>query len=179
MEENKYSRGKIYKIVSDHTDKIYIGSTCNELHKRMHWHRSSYKKYLRGNGHNSSADILQFDDAKIILMEKYPCEDRNELVARERYYFDLHRDSLCNQKKPAFYDGEKAICNKEWQAKYRENNKIMVNTKKQIYFESHPEIFKTKHTCAICGGQYVINNKSRHLKSKAHINKLTQHNQVE
>ena len=37
---NMYSRGKIYKIVSDCTDKIYIGSTCEKyLSNRLAGHR--------------------------------------------------------------------------------------------------------------------------------------------
>jgi hypothetical protein len=31
--ENKYQRGKIYKLVSSQTDKIYIGSTIQKLRK--------------------------------------------------------------------------------------------------------------------------------------------------
>ena len=29
-ETNRYNNGKIYKLISPHTDKIYVGSTCKQ-----------------------------------------------------------------------------------------------------------------------------------------------------
>ena len=43
-ENNKYQNGKIYKIWSMETDEIYVGSTCQPLHKRMYDHRKSPDK---------------------------------------------------------------------------------------------------------------------------------------
>ena len=40
---NKYAQGKIYAIRSPSTDKIYIGSTCDTLAKRLYGHRVHYK----------------------------------------------------------------------------------------------------------------------------------------
>ena len=38
--DNKYSRGKIYKIISpSHPELVYYGSTCNDLYKRLHQHK--------------------------------------------------------------------------------------------------------------------------------------------
>jgi|GEM_PF-6668335 len=45
---NKYSNGKIYKLVSNHCDKPYIGSTTQPLANRKAGHRSGYKGYLDG-----------------------------------------------------------------------------------------------------------------------------------
>jgi hypothetical protein len=30
-----YSKGKIYKITNDYNNEIYVGSTCDEINKRM------------------------------------------------------------------------------------------------------------------------------------------------
>ena len=38
-----YSKAKIYKIVNDIDDDIYIGATCQALSKRMAEHRKSMK----------------------------------------------------------------------------------------------------------------------------------------
>ena len=45
---NRYENGKIYKIVDVGYNKMYIGSTCESLSKRMERHRASYKHYLKG-----------------------------------------------------------------------------------------------------------------------------------
>jgi hypothetical protein len=86
---NKYHRGKIYKIVSSQTDKVYIGSTVQSLAKRIGGHRCDYKKYLNGNCRKiSSFEIIYFDDAKIYLIEEYKCESKNELERGERHYIE-------------------------------------------------------------------------------------------
>jgi predicted GIY-YIG superfamily endonuclease len=44
-----YSRGKIYKIVCNITNKIYIGSTCEPtLARRLAWHVQDFKKWKNG-----------------------------------------------------------------------------------------------------------------------------------
>ena len=49
MSENKYSRGKIYKIICNVTGLVYVGSTCEPaLARRLAGHRRSYKAYLNG-----------------------------------------------------------------------------------------------------------------------------------
>jgi predicted GIY-YIG superfamily endonuclease len=44
-----YQNGKIYKICSSLTDKIYIGSTTNYLVRRMSDHRSKYIRKKKGH----------------------------------------------------------------------------------------------------------------------------------
>ena len=50
-----YKNGKIYKIVSDLTDKIYIGSTTQPLYKRHSKHKGNYKQYIRVKTANACA----------------------------------------------------------------------------------------------------------------------------
>ena len=66
-----YSNGKIYKIISDQTDLIYIGSTTQQLSKRKQRHKS--------NKDCSSKEILQYEDARIILIEMFSCNCKEEL----------------------------------------------------------------------------------------------------
>jgi hypothetical protein len=42
MADNKYSNGKIYKIVDNTSDKVYIGSTCKSLKQRLTAHEEYY-----------------------------------------------------------------------------------------------------------------------------------------
>ena len=47
--ENKYSRGKIYKLISNQTTDVYYGSTVEpRLTNRLSSHRCNYKLWLNG-----------------------------------------------------------------------------------------------------------------------------------
>lgn len=73
-----YSQGKIYKIVAQ--GKTYYGSTTLPLPMRFNDHKNKQSC--------SSREIVCFEDAKIVLVENYPCETRRDLLMRERYYID-------------------------------------------------------------------------------------------
>ena len=59
-----YSLGKVYKLVSDKTNDIYICSTCQRLLcVRIGEHRTHYKRLLQGNHHYmTSYEILKHED---------------------------------------------------------------------------------------------------------------------
>ncbi len=172
MEEkaNIYQRGKIYKIVSDQTDKIYIGSTTLKyLCARMNQHRMDFKKKEQNkiNGHYcSSSEILKFGDAKIILIETYPCNSKDELHAKEQYYIDLNKAICVNILKA--YDKDTHGKNKSDKDKiYYQRNKEEISEHHKKYYHTHrTEILKT--IICECGKTY-IKNKRRHELSKKHI----------
>lgn len=76
-----YKLGKIYKIVSPSHPEIppYFGSTVQRLSVRMGEHRKNFKQ---GKG-NSSKALMCFPDAIILLVEEFPCENKEQLHARE------------------------------------------------------------------------------------------------
>ena len=76
-----YKQGKIYMIWSPNTDKVYIGSTAQPLHKRFHEH----KRKLTGQKSDTTANeiLLACADARIELIEDYPCATKAELNRRE------------------------------------------------------------------------------------------------
>lgn len=86
-----YSKGKIYKIVCNDTNQIYIGSTITPLIIRLAEHLNGYRKWLR-NPHKyryiSVFPILEKCNFKIELIEEFPCMSDQELKKRERYWFD-------------------------------------------------------------------------------------------
>ena len=118
-----YKEGKIYKIISNHTTDIYIGSTVSTLTKRLSRHK---------HGGSSSSEIIKYGDAKIILIEKYPCNDKDELRMREQYHIDnnkcinkvrSHRtDKYTTEYKQKYRDE-----NKDYMKEWRENNKDYTN----------------------------------------------------
>ena len=84
-------RGCIYKIISDKTDKIYIGSTTQLLPIRLQQHFNSYHSYINGysNTYISSFEIIKLaGNIQIILLESvsYNKLTKLELLTREGEY---------------------------------------------------------------------------------------------
>ena len=84
MEDNKINRfenGQIYKIVSDNTLKIYIGSTCLKLDRRLKLHISSFKLFQNGKlGYNmGSFELLALGEVNIVLLEKKSCQNKKRI----------------------------------------------------------------------------------------------------
>ena len=75
-----YQLGKIYRLVSDQTDQVYIGSTCYKyLSTTLAQHNSNFRLKNKRVGNLSSYNILQHDDCGIILEETFPCNSKDEL----------------------------------------------------------------------------------------------------
>lgn len=88
-----YNNGKIYKLTSQNTDMIYIGSTTQILRTRYRKHRD----YIKNNTNNlSSANMFIWGDCEIQLIENYPCTNKKELLEREQYYIILNSDYCVN-----------------------------------------------------------------------------------
>jgi len=88
-----YNLGRIYKLESYQTEDFYIGSTCQPLCERLAQHKSHYKCFQHGKGHyRTSYEILKYPDAKITLIEYFPCNSKEELEAREgKWIRELNR----------------------------------------------------------------------------------------
>ena len=160
MEENKYQRGKIYKIVDNGYNMTYYGSTINKLCQRMALHRNKYKEFKNDTYHKYSVfDIFYkygIENCKIELVENYPCNNKNELELREGYYI---KNNDCVNKKIA----GRTI--KEW----RQDNKKDIREKKEQYYENNKDILKEKRK----ENKDKINERRRELrKLKKHHHKI-------
>ena len=85
---NRYENGKIYKITDVGYNKCYIGSTCESLSKRMERHRKNYREHTKGQTRKKTTAVDIFNEfgienCKIELIEKYPCNSKEELHKRE------------------------------------------------------------------------------------------------
>jgi hypothetical protein len=178
-----YQLGKIYKIVDNTNGNIYIGSTSQAtLAHRLSKHVSNYKSYLKKTNKNyntSSFEIFQNENFDIILIELYPCNSKDELHARERYYIEtLNCVNKCiptRTKKE--YMKEYCEINKEHikqrQKNYDFNNKEhKAQMSKQYRFNNKEKIRekKNKKTSCSCGGRYSNSHKTRHEESIKHQN---------
>ena len=85
---------RIYKLTSQQTPKIYIGSTKLSLNTRFVLHKTKFKnqvKYITAN------ELLQYQDCKIELIENVHCESRKELQEREKHYIQQYEDRCVNK----------------------------------------------------------------------------------
>ena len=177
MTENKYQRGKIYKLISNKTEDVYYGSTIEvKITNRLSKHRCDYKRWLNGKvRYVTSFEIVKFDDAKILLVENFPCNTIYELTAREQYYID--NNNCINKRrtytglsepdyKHMYYEQNKdAILQK--QKEYYEQNKDVIDERSKIYHENNKQKLTEIHDCG-CGATYMHHHKARHERSLKH-----------
>ena len=187
-----FQNGKIYSIRSHQTNKIYIGSTTQPLHKRFHQHKHPSNK-------STSRAIMQFDDAYIELVENYPCTDKNELYRREgeiirtrdcvnkqiagrtdaeyyedhkteiKQYYEAHKE----QKKQYYEDNKESI--KQYSRQYEKTHTEDQKRDKRQYMKQYNKQYKQTHkktrTCS-CGGKFndgSTSDRNKHYGSKHHI----------
>ena len=89
-----YQDTVIYKIVCNdlNIEDVYVGHTTN-FTKRKCQHKSA-TNYENGTKYNlkiykTIRDNGGFENWSMIEIEKYPCNDLQEAINRERYYYEL------------------------------------------------------------------------------------------
>ena len=139
-----YQQGKIYKIVCNITGEVYVGSTCMPtLAKRLADHRSDLKRFNDGKMNNivSSFKIIERGNYYIDLLESYPCSSRDELLKKEREYFD--KIECVNKYRPYITreeHREQALKNnREYQ---QDNCGRLKETHKQYYIDNRDVLIK-------------------------------------
>jgi len=159
----KYENSVIYKLCHCNdleNENIYIGSTTN-FRSRKYAHKFNCNnenseeynipvyEYIRNNG--------GWSEWKMIPIEKYPCNGKEELDIRERYHIELLKSKL-NKQIPT-----RNI--KEW----RVDNKEKIQEYQKQYHEANKEIqkqkLKEKVICNNCGSEITKSCLSRHKKS--------------
>lgn len=129
--ENKYLNGKIYLLKYKNDDSLlYVGCSTQQLNRRLHQHRRNYysRNYYLYKRMRDTNDIKNW---YIELYETFPCNNKNELEAKEKQIIELLKPSL------NVYGDRNEIIEKH---KYKELNphiqlrddkKISYNLKKQ------------------------------------------------
>ena len=177
-----YSKTVIYKLVhKDDTDNknVYVGSTT-DFRKRKNAHKtvcnnpnsSCYNdpkyQFIRDNG--------GWNEWIMIEIEKYPCNDKREAEARERYWIEHYKSSL-NKQIPTRSNKEWCEDNKEHikqrQKEYRNDNKEAIKQKKKEWYEVNKEqVSKLKIQY---NKRYYTENKDHiHQKNKDYREKNTE-----
>ena len=129
---------------------------------------------------------MENDDYDIILIEDLPCNSKDQLFARERYYtneiecvnirknqgrcLELGKTEYDKLRKKEYLDKNietMKIKHKEYYDKNIETMKI----KNKEYRDENKEKLNEKFTC-LCGGKFTHNNQSIHIKTKKHLKYL-------
>ncbi len=129
----------------------------------------NYKRYLDGEYHYvTSYEIIKYGDAKIILLELYPCQCREELLAKEQSYIESLKDNIINRNNAFGKDMEHK---REWTKQYIEKNKEVMILKRKKYHEDNKEARnaqrRERYTCG-CGAVITIGGRSTHEKTTNH-----------
>jgi len=151
-----YQRGKIYKIVCNITNKIYIGSTCEPtLARRLAKHVSNFNCWKKDNNKQrfiTSFLIFENNDYYIELLEVYPCNIKEELLLKERYHI---KNNICvNKGNPISTIEEK----KEMRKIFIEKNKDKMKEYNDEYTFVNKNILQQQHK------EYYEKNKDKKIE---------------
>ena len=165
--ENKQNRGKIYKVVNNVDDEIYVGSTVLKLSKRLDAHRQASKVPLRQNVplYKKMVEIGP-KNFSIYLLVDCQCDNKEQLLRKEREYVEKLKPSL-NKASPWRDDGEQL----EVMKLYYQTNREEIKRNNAEYHKKNREHILTRNNQKIqctCGHTYSHGNKSTHLKTAYH-----------
>ena len=126
-----YQQGKIYRLVSNKTEDVYYGATTRALTHRLNHHKN--------NPICSSKKLFENDAiVTIVLVEASPCNNKNELKARELFY--ITNNPCININKPFISDKQQIGGDRvEWSKEYREANKQAIAGYQKAYNEVNKE----------------------------------------
>ena len=88
-----FANAKIYKLINSIDDQIYVGSTCITLNQRFACHRADSKTQPDRRIYNHFNNIGWLN-VRIILIESFQCNNKFELLQRERYYVEQLKPQL-------------------------------------------------------------------------------------
>ena len=141
VKTKNYQNGKIYQIVDNTFSTCYIGSTIDTLNNRFCSHKSRYERYKQGLVNFTTVyklfdDYYGVENCRILQLEAYPCQTREELNTREGYYI---KNTECVNKYVAgrttkeYKQHNKTDIEKSIIHEWKNNNKEPVkNTRKHI-----------------------------------------------
>lgn len=133
-----YSKGKIYKVWSpSHPELgVYIGSTIQPLYKRLYGHKSVSNEC-------SSKQLMSCDDIRIDLLEEYPCENKDQLNAKEGEWIlkgGCVNRCVAGRSIEQYRIDEKDKIKKQYQQYRKEHSDVIKQIRKKYYEKNKEEI---------------------------------------
>ena len=130
-----YQEGKIYMVWFEGNDKHYYGSTTTTLSNRLSQHKTHYKHKTSKCSLFKLFEEYGVDNAKIELVETFPCNSRSELEAREGHH--IRNNIHINRQVPG-------TSKKEGNKIYREKNKEACKNRDKEYYQKNKEKIKAR-----------------------------------
>jgi hypothetical protein len=166
---------KVYKIVNNVDDKVYIGSTKDLLYKRFNAHKRRYKynndkeKYpnFKDGKYRSCTmfDSYGVENCSIVLIEEFDVENKEQQYKHERACYDKYVGRTVNHVRPQITEEER------------------IETKRLGRFSDtnvkYQKECQSRRMVCDCGCIYIGRyHKRRHEKTKDHINTMNILNDV-
>ena len=174
---NKYENAKIYKLVNNVDDAIYVGYTCQNLFQRLDEHKRKAKycaKYNIKQKVYKHLNEIGWEHVDIVLIEKVDCDNEKEVKERERYWIE-ELEATLNKKIPGRERKEYCKDNKEdiaeYAKKYQINNREKIAERNAKYYETNKEKIKEKKAELIdceCGITITASSIYAHRKTEKH-----------
>ena len=163
-----YQNGRIYKILNNIDDDVYVGSTCQTLSQRMTHHRSKSKLVNPTRLIYKKMQELGVKEFYIELIEECPCDSIEELLKREGYYIreigTLNKIIAGRTNKEYRQDNKEKLY--EQHKMYRENNKEkLIEYYKEWYLVNKVHVSNS-------GKQYREINKVQICEKKKEYNEI-------
>jgi len=182
--------GRVYKIIHNQSDIVYIGSTKNELRYRWQQHVCIFKKWIATNKTVRGCTIFKYfekygiENFKIMLIKEYEVCDHLHLEAREQLW--ISKLKCINELNPIqlpkkmyeknYYQQNKEIIKARVKA-YADANKGLISERNKRYREKNKEAMKAKRSEKMeceCGLVVTKEHIKRHRTSKNHIKLMEQ-----
>jgi hypothetical protein len=146
---------KIYKIVNNIDDKVYIGSTKQPLYKRFNQHVRTHRSENNNIGRCTTDTMFEehgVENCKIILIEEYIVDNKEQQLKHERFHYDMYLDRIVNKYRPYATKDEL----KEGMRKYFQTDKAKLTRSRRIVCN--------------CGSVFIgFDHKARHERTKKHL----------
>lgn len=156
-----YANGKIYKLVNNVDNKIYIGSTATTLTKRLFGHKKDSKTHIDRFVYKH-LNFIGWGSVSIVLIETFECKSKDELCARERHWYDTLKPELNSNipKSICPHGREECNCKECNGAGICEHNRL-------------------KQQCKLCGGSSICeHNRVKSICEKCGGASICEHNKV-
>lgn len=165
---------RFYRIVGKGIDdsKEYIGSTTQQLHKRLYEHRTNYTT----KGKCSSKFVFELygiDNCSIILIHELECESKQHALKEERRIFEERKERIVNKNRPSTLPEEEKADRKilyeknkdkikEQTKKWEENNVERRKEARKKYLEANKERIREQKARYEARKKLTLDGESQH-----------------
>ena len=159
-----YSKIAIYKLVCNdlNVHNVYVGSTTSMV-KRKATHKNCCNSVSSKAYNEKKYKIIRLNGGwynwSMVLIEYYPCTNKSEAFARERYYTEL-----LNTGMNSYIPGRSHL-------EYRKANRSVLSERNKIYHESNKDKIHAKRNAKViceCGGHTTYGDRTKHFKTNKH-----------